>query len=382
MGKRVIIAIPVLKRGGTEIQTLALVKVLVGLGYEVETCCYYEYEQEIVNQYESAGANVALLKLNPEDGLWSLYRELLVYFRSKAPHIVHVQYMAPGLVPIIAARIAGVRAVLATVHQPATPYGWKPRLLLKVASLLCRVFLCVSQTVEKSWFGSSEVFTARSLGHGRKHFTIFNAVNSGKIENLTNAEMKVHPNLCDEYGMDDVIGYVGRLREEKGVDILIRAIAILHKTNPNVVLVVVGDGPDLKKLKLLAQELGIENSVHWLGSKSQDEVFSLFSVMDILTVPSRFEGFGLVAVEAMAAGLPVVASNADGLREVVKDGETGLSFESGNPNDLAEKLLFLLNKPDVRNYMGMAGRVRVQENFSIEQYGQRIERLYTTILNA
>jgi len=97
---KVIIAIPCFLRGGTEQQSLLLVKALVESGYEVEVCCYFEYDEQMVADFKAAGADVSLLKWSRDTGTIKFIRNLSALFRSKSPDIVHVQYMAPGLLPI------------------------------------------------------------------------------------------------------------------------------------------------------------------------------------------------------------------------------------------------------------------------------------------
>ena len=97
----------------------------------------------------------------------------------------------------------------------------------------------------------------------------------------------------------------------------------------------------------------------------------LMSIMDIVVVPSRFEGFGLTAAEAMAVGKPVIASETSGLKEIIIDGETGLAFKTGNSNDLAEKIKILLQQPDLCEELAINGLKRAEEYFSIEVFRQK-----------
>ena len=121
--KKVLIAIPCLLRGGTEMQTLLLVSALIDLNYDVEVCCYFEFDGLVVAEFKTAGAKVRLLGWTRSLGTIVFIRTLASIFREINPDVVHVQYMTPGLLPIIAARLACVPHILATVHQPGTPYG-------------------------------------------------------------------------------------------------------------------------------------------------------------------------------------------------------------------------------------------------------------------
>ncbi|MCX5869806.1 MAG: glycosyltransferase [Deltaproteobacteria bacterium] len=367
---KVVIAIPVLLTGGTEIQTLNLVKVLYGAGYGVVVLCYYEYKSEMVGYMEKAGAEVILLKLQREDGLLSLLKKLIVLFKALSPDIVHVQYVAPGLIPIIAARLAGIKKVIATVHQPGRTYGWKARLMLRFGARLCNLFLCVSKSAEESWFGDSAFFDPELFKKGRNHFTIYNAVDSERIAREAGsknvAQLRSSLNLAGK----KVVGYVGRLRWEKGPHILIAAFAKVVQEIPKTVLLVVGDGPDREDLESQAKKIGIETSIIWLCQKSQQDVFQFYGIMDVVAVPSIFEGFGLVAAEAMAAGLPVVGTAVDGLAEIIIDNETGRLVPPQDADTLAVALIMLLASPKTASMMGSKGQQRVEQHFSLQRFSE------------
>lgn len=374
--KKVIITLPVLLTGGTEIQTKSLVKVLVSAGFDVTVCCFYDFEQSMVAAMEKTGARVVLLRQNPAEGLWILFKKLVDFFRQEKPHICHVQYMAPGFIPVLAARLANVPVVFATVHQPGHPYGKKAHLLLRVAASLCTVFTCISRSVEKSWFSSSTLFNVHSKKAELSHCTVYNAVDVTAIAAAVGASNKHE--ILNKYhiGHGAVIGCVARLRVEKGQKTLVKALAEVVKAIPAVKLLMIGDGPDKMELMRLSEDLGVSGNIVWLGQQDQAEVYKLYGVMDIVVVPSLFEGFGLVAAEAMAAGLPVIASNVDGVAEVVKDGETGALFPVGNWQALAESLIHLLNNPQLAKKFGQNGRDRVQEYFSLDQFSASMLRIY------
>lgn len=363
---KVLIAIPVLLVGGTEVQTLNLVRVLKSNGYHITVCCYYEYDETMVSAFRSEGANVILMGLKRSDGLLPLIRKLRTVFLKIQPKIVHVQYIAPGLIPILAARLSGVRTIFATVHQPGHPYGMKAKLLIRLGACLSTAFFCVSKSVEESWFGNSKVFNPQYVNRKRKHYTICNAVDSSIINQAVSS---IDCNsIRKSLGLDghSVIGVVGRLGSEKGHLILLDAMAEVAKMIPEVKLLVVGDGPDRAKLNERAKNLGIFDHILWLGVKEQSEVFDLYSVMDVVVAPSLFEGFGLTAAEAMAAGRPVVASAVDGLNEIIEDNVTGYLFPAGDSKRLARDIIRLLSNHEKSKVMGAKGRKRISDLFSFE----------------
>lgn len=372
---KVVITLPVLLRGGTEMQTLTLVKVLIKAGCKVVVCCFYESDPTMIAMMQQAGAVVVLLEQGWEKGCWVLLKAVTRFMRHENPDIVHVQYMAPGFIAVLGARLAGVRTVFATVHQPGRTYGYKAKLLLNVAAKLCTTFFCISRSVEESWFGNSAVFDP-SRSDKRRHCTIYNAVDVPAIRALVAQGEK--QKLRQHLGLHSVpvIGCIGRLRCEKGQIILIEAMAEVLKFFPSVQLVLIGDGPDWSMLCNRIDELGLRDNVRMLGSMSQDDVFRHLSVMDLMAVPSLFEGFGLVAAESMAAGLPVVGSDVDGLAELIEDGVTGYLVEPSDSSALANALLKLLSNPEQAKEFGLRGQDRVMQYFSMGQFGESMLGFY------
>ncbi len=380
---RVLIAIPCLLRGGTEMQTLMLVRALAAGGYSVLVCCYFEADPEIVMEFRTAGAEIALLAWSRTITPASFVRAFATVIRRERPDIVHVQYMAPGLLPIIAARLAGMRNLIATVHQPATPYhGRHARSLLRFGASLCRCFICVSGAVERSWFGSSALFNA--VGDSRdlpRHCTIQNAVEVREVERIL---MEADPEaLRRSLGLDGrpVIGAVSRLGLEKGVDTLIECFGRFIESRPRVRLLLVGDGPERPRLQEQAKRLGVSGSIIWAGRQPWSRAIALMGTMDIVAVPSRFEGFGLTAAEAMACGKPVVASDVHGLRELLDDGRAGLLVTPGRPESLAEACLALLDDDNLRMRIGACGKERIKVMYDLPIFARRYRALYQRLAN-
>jgi glycosyltransferase involved in cell wall biosynthesis len=148
------------------------------------------------------------------------------------------------------------------------------------------------------------------------------------------------------------------------------------KSVPNTKLVVVGDGPDRRALQSLGEALEIDRNIVWMGAKSHEETFQLYGMMDVVVVPSRFEGFGLAAAEAMAAGVPVVASDADGLREVIDDGITGYLVPFGDTSGMSSSIVGLLSDPLIAARFGEAGKKRVRELFPLARFHNAIKAVY------
>ena len=172
-----------------------------------------------------------------------------------------------------------------------------------------------------------------------------------------------------------VVVFTGRLVAHKGVDVLLQA---LRELPLDVHLVIVGRGPRLAELRALANRLGISDRAHFCTSVSDRELPHYLSMADVFAFPSqnRLEGFGLAVAEAMACGLPVVTSDMPGVREVIDDGVQGLLVEPLLADDVAQKLLMVLDDRRRARAMGVAGRQRVEERYDLRKVAGALIRLY------
>ena len=169
------------------------------------------------------------------------------------------------------------------------------------------------------------------------------------------------------------IGTIGRLDRQKGFDLVLRSLVEL----PDSHLVIIGDGPERGALEQLAAELGVAARTEFQGWR--DDPRRHLTTFDVFVAPSRFEGFPLVIVEAMLAGLPVVASAVGSVAEAVVDGRTGLLVPPEDPRALARALAALLGDSGRRMSMGAAGREHAQA-FTPRAMALAYERLYHEIL--
>jgi glycosyltransferase involved in cell wall biosynthesis len=179
---------------------------------------------------------------------------------------------------------------------------------------------------------------------------------------------------------DAVIGSVGRLSPEKGLDVLLRAAARLINGGTRLRVVLAGDGPERKRLAQLAERLGISERVDVRGEVPHEQVPAVLAELDIFVMPSRAEGFGVAALEAQAMELPVVASLVDGLPDVVEDDRTGLLVPAGDPEALADAIARLAGDSALRADMGRAGRAFVERRYRWEENVAQMEGLYQYLL--
>jgi len=182
--------------------------------------------------------------------------------------------------------------------------------------------------------------------------------------------------------------FIGRLIEWKGVEILIRAMAVVIRKKPQAILSIVGDGPERYKLEYLAKDLGISQNVQFLGRVSDSALEELYSEASVFVLPSRehmgmvMEGLGMVLLEAMARGVPVIGSATGGITDIIKDGENGFLVPPENTEILAEKILLLTSDEALIRHFRERGRKSVETGFSWDEVSKQFSEVYTKVLES
>ena len=189
---------------------------------------------------------------------------------------------------------------------------------------------------------------------------------------------------------DRMVLFVGRIEPLKGVDTLIRAMACLQLKNEGhpVHLAIIGGDPDanpedmtaeMTRLQNLSDELSMGQTVIFLGKRGQDTLPYYYSAAEVVVMPSHYESFGMVALEAMACGTPVIASDIGGLGFLVQDGETGYTIPDGEPDTMCEKLSLLLGNAQLRERMGRRA-AEVAQSYAWENIAKQIVGIYQELL--
>ncbi len=192
---------------------------------------------------------------------------------------------------------------------------------------------------------------------------------------------------------EQMILFVGRIEPLKGVDTLLRALAYIRSTNnldccPHYLAIIGGDpevsedslNAEMARVKALSAELGLSDIVLFLGKRSQESLPYYYSAADVVVVPSHYESFGMVALEAMACGTPVVASQVGGLAFLVQDGVTGFVVPNGEPELLGQHLIETLLDPELRGRLGSQG-AEIARGYSWDIIAGRIMAVYNELLN-
>jgi glycosyltransferase involved in cell wall biosynthesis len=190
---------------------------------------------------------------------------------------------------------------------------------------------------------------------------------------------EVLSDLLPDYqgNVSGVVNFVGKLTAFKGVDLLIKAAEIYEKALPGVITLISGDGELREELMKLVEEKKLKN-LYFLGNRSQELVAKLYNIADVSVVPSRVEPYGLVALEALACGTPVIASNSGGLPEFIND-QVGFLFPMDDYKALAEKVIYALQN-DAKEQKGDYAAEYALENYSWEKTVQELIELYEEVI--
>lgn len=295
---------------------------------------------------------------------WDLrgWVSLVALLRRQRIHILHTHLFGSNTLGRVLGRLAHVPVLIAHEHgSTIAPHE------ARIDNLLYRLSdrILVPSGASKRLIMQTEGIPARRLS------VLYNGVDSTAFATGTDSAC-----VRRELGLPDdamLVGTVGRLSQEKGgVDLLIRAMSHLQRDNPRLRLIVVGDGLLRPGLEKLSAE--IDAGVLFTGTRN--DVPRLLGAMDIFVLPSLKEAMPVALLEAMAAGLPVVATNVGGIPEIVRSGETGILIPPGDEESLRSALAEIIADPAGRRALGEAGRAHVQAHFSVDAMVHRVERLY------
>ena len=211
-----------------------------------------------------------------------------------------------------------------------------------------------------------------------------------EMQKISAKEISVIPNGIDidrfndsspkfSESSDTKIIFVGNLRPEKGLSYLIEAMEYIAKKDINSRLLIVGEGPQKENLEKLVTKLNINDRVTFSGKAATDEVPVYLKNSDIFVLPSLQEGFPNVLLEAMASGLPVVATDVNGINEIIEDCKNGFLVESKNSKEIAEKILLLLEDDDLRKRISKQNMKKASK-YSWQQTVQMLENVYDNTL--
>ena len=317
---------------GAEIMCENLMYELVELGIEVVAISLYDFHSPITERLESNGIKV--LYLNKKPGLdFSIIRKLKKVFKVEKPDVIHThRYVMQYSIP--AAIFSKIKHRVHTIHNIAKKEN------TKIARILNKLFYKFAHVVPVALSEEIKKTVIKEYHLKEKNVpVILNGINLQKYSqkkdyNLHNPIKIIH---------------VGRFSEQKNHIGLVWAFYNLHKEIPNTTLELVGDGEKKESISSLVEQLGLKDSVHFLGLNSN--VGALLFDSDIFVLPSLYEGIPMTIIEAMATGLPIIATNVGGLSDMITSYENGILISA--PEDLKNACLTLINNKELRERIGM-----------------------------
>jgi glycosyltransferase involved in cell wall biosynthesis len=285
------------------------------------------------------------------------------------PDVLHLHLEASTLVGALAARSLPkppllVASVANDPYRQTRLHRWAGRRLAPSMDLHITHSRGIRDSVLRAYAGRSRRVEVVSLG-----------IDLGRFR-----RDRADPARVAEYrgGAEPVVGAIGRLVPQKAMHVLIDATPALVAAHPNLRVLIVGDGPLRGELEARAARLGVAHAVRFAGY--QEDVVSAYAAMDVFVLPSRDEGFGLVFLEAMAIGVPVVGTRVIGSEDAVDDGVTGLLVPYADPSALTGAVRGILESPDLARRLRDTASERVRRVYSREQCAARVEELYRELL--
>jgi glycosyltransferase involved in cell wall biosynthesis len=318
-----------------------------------------------------ADAGVPAFPLAGRAGLASSTWRLIGLLRRHRFDVIEAYGFRAGIVARLAASLGGRPGILIGIRGMhfagfENLNGFMTRFVIAVERMLARTVRCYDANSR----GAAEFLTSRGLP-AEKFRVIPNGVETAGVPQATHEQTARPKVIC-----------VARLVQGKRHAVLLEALAQLRQEGADFECELVGDGPWLETTRALAAKLGLADRVSFLGTRPPEEVRELLAGADVFVLASIWEGLPGSVLEAMAAGLPVVGTKVNGIREIVMPGDTGLLVPPDDADALADALGTLLSEPELRALMGRRGRERAVADFSIESLVERKTALFREIAAA
>ena len=357
--------------GGAERFLIDLIKNTDQEKYEISVLCVIE-GGPLVKELELNGIETLIIGKKTKLGIstiWKIYK----YLKKEKIQIVHTHLFAGDTWGRIAAVLARTSVIISTEHSVNFNEGIIKRLVKKFLSYFTDKIVAISKTVKEN-------SQKRDWINPKKIDVIYNGINLEKFSLPPLTPLRLGG---ETVGANIILGFVARLEKEKGAEYLIKAMSttegsLLQNIQRDIELKILGDGTQRKNLETMSEQFGLKDKIEFLGFKNNPANF--YQEIDILIIPSLWEGLSITALEAMASGVPIIASNTGGLKEIIEDGKSGLLFESENSKDLAKKIFWAIKNYDKINLMAKKAKIKI-EDFDIKKKAKEYERIYENFTN-
>lgn len=373
---RVVHIIKAVGIAGAERHLLILFAGLVSRGVDVRLLLLVEPDKPLddyVSQMEALGVHVQRVVI--QKGLdRQIIPTLRQHLRTLKPELVHTHLVHADTFGSLAAKWAGVKIVITSRHNED---DFRHRSPFKIANrILWRNFNAVIAISE-----ATNLFTRQVEQVPPEKIT---TIRYGLPRPTTQVDHEgAARSLRQQFNLPEnspVVGMIGRLISQKGMSYGLQGFASISLRFPDARLLIVGDGVLRQDLEAEARKLGIHKQVVFAGWRT--DVPQLMAGLDIFLMPSLWEGFGLVLLEAMAAAVPSIASQVSAIPEIIVDGETGLLVEPESAPAIANALTTLLSDPILRRHMGMLALERLETHFDAERMVDATYQLYQQLLGS
>lgn len=339
--------------------------------------CSLREKGEIGNEIENLGIDVESLNIDFKRGIyWTVIKKLYRLIKEKNIHVVRTHEYRANLHGRIAALIARVPCIIASVHNiyesEYSDYKREQKINRRIlnrylAALTDRV-VAVSTTVK------SDILKFDGIPEAKVD-VIYNGIYVDEFVKAYSESVRSELGISPDR---QIIGSIGRLVQQKGQKYLIEAIAQIKAKHPDVLLLVIGDGPLENELKEYTKDLGIEDNVIFLGIRR--DIPSLLSAMNIFVFPSLWEGLGNALIEAMAAGKPIIATGIPVVKEIFDSCNGGIIVPPENSEALAFSFESIFNDKNLSQKLGTAARERALSCYDIKTSVNKYTTLYKKIL--
>ncbi|MBW1918523.1 MAG: glycosyltransferase [Deltaproteobacteria bacterium] len=330
--------------------------------------CAIENDGAIGREIAQAGFEVINLGLKGRRAWPQIIKQLGRIMREKHIHILHASTYHPALYGRIAALLVGVPIIIAHEHVVFRHYRFKRAILSQLLGRFTDLHIAVCQAVREQVIDWHQLSPARVR-------VVYNGVNpSYLLSRRPQAEIRRKLHLKPD---NQVVGVISRLDPEKGHRYLFAALQTLRQRYPLECLVV-GAGRGEDRVKQQAKDYEVADITHFLGLRR--DIPDILAAIDIFVLPSDQEGLSNAVLEAMAAGVPVIVSDADGNVEAVQHGVHGLVFPRGDIKALAECIQELVDRPAYARQLAQTGQERISREFTVARYGQQIQALYDQLI--
>jgi glycosyltransferase involved in cell wall biosynthesis len=353
---RVLFVVPALAVGGAERHVTTLLPRMDPARFTPSVICIGE-EGALFPTLPAAGIEAVALRLRKRQAVRAL-SELVMMMRRTRPDVVVVQGYNAEVLGRIAARIAGVKQTINWVHNigDVEPRGTVRRTVDRALTRWTSGYFGVAEAQRR--------YLVDELGYpDDKIRIIHNGVDPTKFSTSTDRGVRAEFGFAQD---DPVVGIVAMLRPEKDHVSFLRAARTVVDELPHARFLIIGDGPIRPELEALCSELKLTPNVHFAGSR--DDVARLLQAIDVFVLSSvTVECFPISLLEAMACARPAVCSAVGGIPEMINDGETGYLVPPKDPQQLAARLVKLLQDPLTARRMGRAARARVEAEFDLDR---------------